>query len=147
MTKLTHWNPFKTFGPADPIANFDDMFRGLGLRTVLRDADAPLEMRMDVTEDDKAYTVVIEIPGVAKDDIDISIDGNQVSVSAEVKRESTKESGKELHTERFTGTSFRSFTLPQDVNAAEASAQYENGTVHLTLPKKPNGQAKRIAIQ
>lgn len=147
MSKLTHWNPFKTFGQTDPIANFDDMFRGLGMRSLLRDTEAPLEMRMDVSEDDKNYSVTIDVPGVSKEDLDISIDGNQVSVSAEIKRESKEGAGKNLLTERFVGTSFRSFTLPQDVDAAQAQAHYENGTVRLTLPKKPNGQSRRIAIQ
>src|SRR5512142_837547 len=91
MTTLTHWNPFKSMTRFDPISSFDDLFRGLGTRPVWRDLEAAApDVRIDVSENDKFYSVKAEIPGVHKEDIQISVDGNQVAISAEVKRETKK---------------------------------------------------------
>lgn len=147
MNTLTRWSPFRQAARTDPISDMEQMFRGFGLRPLLQEAETPLEMRMDITEDEQAYQVTIDIPGVRKEDIELSIDRNQVSVSAEVKRETSKKEGRELHTERYQGSAFRSFTLPRDIDDAKAKAQYENGVLHLTLPKKADARANRIAIQ
>ena len=147
MNTLTRWSPFRQASRTDPLSDMEEMFRGFGLRPLLREAATPLEMRMDITEDEQAYQVTIDIPGVRKEDIELSIDRNQVSVSAEVKRETSKKEGRELHTERYQGSAFRSFTLPRDIDDAKAKAQYENGVLHLTLPKKADTRANRIAVQ
>lgn len=146
MSTLSRFNPFKAITRLDPTANFDDLFRSMGMRP-WRDADGMPDVRIDVAEDDKAYSVKAEIPGVDKKDIDVSVDGNQVSISAEVKREKERKDGeKEIYTERYYGRVFRSFTLPGDVDAAKASAQYDSGVLTLTLPKQPNGNARKISI-
>lgn len=146
MSTLSRFNPFKAITRLDPTANFDDLFRSMGMRP-WRDADGMPDVRIDVAEDDKAYSVKAEIPGVDKKDIDVSVDGNQVSISAEVKREKERKDGeKEIYTERYYGRVFRSFTLPGDVDAAKASAQYDSGVLTLSLPKQPNGSARKISI-
>lgn len=145
-TTLTRWNPFKQMSRLEPFADIEDMFRGFGMRPLLRDVDSPLDLRMDVTEDDKNYLVSVDIPGVDKKDIEVSIDGNQVAINAEVKRVSKTEAGKQLHTERYHGTAFRSFTLPHDIDDAKATAKYESGVLHLTLPKKSGSKTHKIAI-
>lgn len=147
MANLTHWNPFKNLARIDPATPFDDFFRGFGLRPSFRDIDVAPDFRIDVNEDDKAYRVKAEIPGVTKNDIEISVEGNQVAISAEVKRETKKkEDEKELYTERYFGKVFRSFTLPTDLDSAKADARYENGVLVLTLPKKGNGATRKIAV-
>ena len=148
MTTLTRWNPFKTVSRFDPIANFDDLFRGWGMRPLAREFDlAAPEIRIDVSEDDKAYRIKAEMPGVDKDNIEISVEGNQVSIGAEVKRETKKEEAeKELYTERYFGKVFRSFTLPGDLDGAKADARYDQGVLTLTLPKKSNGGTRKIAV-
>ena len=149
MSKLTHWNPFRTTSSFSPIANFDDLFRGWGMRPLASDFDVAPEIRIDVSENkDGAFVVRADVPGVDKKDIEISIEGNQVSISAEVKRE---ESGKDketkaLYTDRYYGKVYRSFTLPTELDAAKAGAHYENGVLMLTLPKKSNGGSRRIAV-
>ena len=146
MSTLSRFNPFKAITRLEPSANFDDLFRSMGMRP-WRDSDGMPDVRIDVAEDDKAYSVKAEIPGVDKKDIDVSVDGNQVSISAEVKREKERKDGeKEIYTERYYGRVFRSFTLPGDVDAAKASAQYDSGVLTLTLPKQPNGNARKISI-
>lgn len=144
----TRWNPFKTLPRFDPAPDFDNLFRGFGLRPMLREMDLSPEIRMDVNEDETFYRVKAEMPGVDKDDIEVSIDGNQVSISAEVKHDPEKKNGeRELHSERYYGRIYRSFTLPTDVDAGKADARYDGGVLTLTLPKQPNGQSRRLAIR
>ena len=147
MAMLTRWNPFKQVERMDPVSDIEEMFRGFGLRPLLRDAETPLELRMDVTEDDKSYLVRVDVPGVKKEDVEISIDGNQVSISAEIKRESKKKEGKDIRHERYCGTAFRTFMLPHEIDDSKAQAQYENGVLELRLPKKAGARAHRISVQ
>lgn len=112
------------------------------------DADA-LQIRVDVTEKDKSYTVRTDIPGVKKDDINVRIDGNIVQIDAESKQEKdVKESGgKILRSERYYGSISRTFSLAQDVDDTKAVAKYENGVLTLDLPKKGTSESKRLAVQ
>ena len=146
MANLTHWNPFKSLARFDPANSFDELVRSL--RPNWRDLDLSSGMRIDVNEDDKSYSVKAEIPGVDKKDIDVSVDGNQVAISAEVKREaSKKDNEKEIYTERYFGKVYRSFSLPSDLDGSKAEAQYEKGVLTLTLPKKNGGNgAQKISV-
>lgn len=93
-------------------------------------------MKIDVSENDKSYTVRADIPGVKKEDIAVNIDDNQVSISAEVREEKEKKNGEKLvHKERFYGNVYRSFTLPQDVDEKAAQAHYEQGVWNSHCPK------------
>jgi len=146
MSMLTHWNPAKALARFDPTADLDDVLRGFGLRP-WRDADVAPTIRLDVSEDENNYRVKAEIPGVEKEDIELAIDGNQVSISAEVKHESKKSQGEtELYSERSYGKSRRVFSLPVDVDGSKAEARYEKGVLAVTLPKKQNGQSRRVSI-
>jgi len=147
MSNLTHWNPFKSLSRLDPTADFEDFFRGLGLRPAWANLETAPSMRLDVSEDEKAYHVKAEIPGVDKKDIDLLIDGNQIAISAEVKRESKKKEGeRDICSERYYGKMYRAFSTPSDVDGAKAEARYEGGVLTLVLPKKPNGQSRKIAV-
>jgi len=85
---------------------------------------------------------------VNKDDIQIGIDGNQVSISAEVKRRSEqKEGSRVLKTERFYGKASRSFSLASEIDSGGAQAKYTDGVLELVLPKKATATAKQIAVQ
>lgn len=147
MANLTHWNPFKPLTPFESrVPMFGDFFRDFGMRPRWQEIDAP-DMRIDVTENERSYAVKAEIPGVDKNDIDVSIDGNQVSISAEVKREtSKKDDEREICTERYYGQVYRLFSLPGDVDSSKADARYENGLLTLTLPKKENGSARKLTV-
>lgn len=150
MSSLTHWNPFKN-ARIDPLAGFpitfDDMFRSLASRPAWRDMDMVPDMRLDVTENDNAYVVKADLPGVDKKDIEISVEGGQVAIGAEVKHSSEKkENEQSLVSERYTGRVYRAFSLPTEVDSSKADAHYEGGVLTLTLPKKPNGSHRRIAV-
>ncbi len=126
----------------------DDLFRGFFMRPVRFEDQPEVQIRMDVSEDDKAYKVLAEMPGVKKEDIHVSIDGNQVSISAEVKNEKeVKEGERLLRSERYFGSAARSFSLAQDVDESTAQAKYADGVLELTLPKKAAAASKRLVIQ
>jgi HSP20 family protein len=92
--------------------------------------------------------VSAELPGVKKEDIQITIDGAQVTLGAEVKREKeVTQDERVLHTERTYGKMSRSFSLPQEVDEAKAEAKFRDGVLELTLPKKAAASRKQIAIQ
>lgn len=147
MTTLTRWNPFRTAARFDPTTDFEDLFRSLSLRPLAREMEnAVADLRMDVQEDDTAYRVKVDVPGAKKEDIQVSVEGNQVTIEAESRREETREDRKQIHTERYVGKSYRAFGLPQEVDSDKCKAQYDDGVLTLTLPKKGNGQAKRLAI-
>jgi HSP20 family protein len=131
---------------------FDDLLRGFFVRPVSFEGShgqvASAQFRVDVSENEQAYVVRAEIPGVKKDDINISIDGDQVAISAEIKNEKEVKDGERvLRSERYYGKVYRAFALGQPVDENSANAKYNDGILELTLPKKAATQAKRIAIQ
>jgi HSP20 family protein len=137
--------------PLDPFAfePIDDAFRSLMRPWRLEVPEAAPRIRLDLVEDDASYTVKAEIPGVKKDDIDIRVDGNMVTISAEVKtdREEKGNGGRVLRRERQEGYASRSFSLACPVDEAKVLANYKDGVLALTLPKKAGTANKRIAIQ
>lgn len=134
------------FKPVDDA--FDDLFRGFFMRPVRFEGQPEVQIKLDVSEDDKAYTVHAEIPGVKKEDIHLTVDGGTVSLSAEIKNEKeVKEGDKVLRSERYFGSVSRSFTLPQDVDESAVVAKYADGVLELQLPKRTVARSKKIAIQ
>lgn len=146
MNAPSRWSPLKNLARFDPAAGFDELMRGLGGRLLPREFDAIGNIPVDITENDKSYCVKAQIPGVEKNDIDVSVEGNQVAISAEFKREETKDGEQDLCVERYYGKAYRAFTLPTELDGAKAAARYDNGVLTLTLPKKPNGDTRRIAV-
>jgi HSP20 family protein len=133
----------------DPFAlePMDEMLRSM-LRPWRADlAERAPQIKLDVHEDDASYTVRVELPGVKKDDIDVRIDGRQVTVSAEVKKEQDeKKEGRVLRSERHYGYASRSFTLACEVDEARSAAKVQDGILELTLPKKTKTSAKRLPV-
>ena len=127
---------------------FDDLFRGFFMRPVRFEGQPEIQIKLDVSEDAKAYSVHAEIPGVKKEDIHVTIDGSQVAISAEVKNEKeVKEGEKLLRSERYFGKVSRTFVLDQDVDEDTAQAKYADGVLELRLPKRSSAKSKSIAIQ
>ena len=146
MTLPTRWSPLRQMTRFDPLSDFDELFRGLATRPMSREFEKAMEMRLDVIEDDKVYRIKIDIPGVKKDDIDVSVEGNQVTINAEIKREKNEENQKELYSERYIGKAYRSFSLPFEVDSTKSEAKYDGGVLMLTLPKKSGSLSKHLAV-
>lgn len=130
-------------------SQFDDLLKNFLWRPVgMMGDETELAIRSDVSEDDNTYFVNAELPGVKKDDIEITINGRQLSIRAEIKHEKEQKKGeKVVRSERYHGEVYRGFTLDQEANAAQAKAKYENGILHLEIPKMTGAQTKQIKIE
>lgn len=137
MSALTRYDPFDQF--------FPEMFRRLA-RPVGAEKDMPADIRLDVTENDKDYTVRAEIPGAKKEDIHVSVDRNFVSISAEVRREKEEKTSRSLLKETFYGSAQRGFSLDHEIDDKGVVAKLEDGILKLTLPKREGGGRRRIPI-
>jgi HSP20 family protein len=130
-----------------PIDPFDDVFKGF-FKPVKFEGVPDIQIKIDVKEDEQTYTVHADIPGAKKEDIHVSLDGNLVSISAEVKQEKEVKKGeKVLRSERYYGKVERKFSLENEVDESKANAKYADGVLELKLPKKPVQSSKRIQVQ
>jgi HSP20 family protein len=143
MANIARFDPFHDI--------VDDLFKGFFVRPVAYDGRSALDtprLKVDVTEKNGAYLVSADLPGVRKEDIQVAIDGAQVTLSAEVKREKEVAEGERvLHVERTFGKVSRSFSLPQELDEAKAEAKFRDGVLELTLPKKAAAARKTVTIQ
>lgn len=108
------------------------------------------DIRVDIDENDKDYSVRAEIPGAKKDDIHVEVDGNRVSISAEVKKDfeqKDEKKGRVLVRETYHGRASRSFTLGCEIDEAKVVAKLEDGVLKLTLPKREGARSRKIAIE
>jgi HSP20 family protein len=127
--------------------NIEDFLREFAMAPPLRGMEAEPRMRVDVEETDQAYILRAEVPGSKKEDIRITVEGNTVTIRADVAEEKTDQRGNTIRSERYFGEQFRTFTLPQEVDESKAEAKYENGVLVLTLPKKTGGGGKQLTVQ
>ena len=143
MASIARFDPFNDL--------VDDLFKGYFVRPVSydgRNAPEASRLKVDVIERNGAYLVTADLPGVKKEDIHVAIDGAQVTLSAEVKRDKEiVEGDRVLHTERGFGKVSRSFSLPQELDEAKAEAKFRDGVLELTLPKKAAAARKSVTIQ
>jgi HSP20 family protein len=125
----------------------EDMFKGFFLTPVPFNQLSTGQIPIDVTEDEKNYKVRAELPGFNREEIQVSVDGDQVSISAETKKEKEEKKGDQVVVrECYVGKQYRAFTLPQAVDDSKTSAKYVNGVLELVLPKKAATATKKIAI-
>lgn len=139
MTRLSVYDPFAEV--------FPELFRGF-MAPARGEERTALEIRVDVKESANDYTVHAEVPGIPKEDIHVEIDGNRVSISGEVKRQSEQKEGERvLRSERYYGSVARSFTLASEIDESRVRAKIDNGVLSLALPKKKAPTSKRITVE
>lgn len=155
MNNITRFDPFTALTRIDPLLSrldsiwdMDDMVDRFMMRPMLRGGvQFEPQIKMDIKEADGKYLVNADIPGVEKDDIHVSVDGNRVSISAEVRQEKDiKEGERVIRSERSYGMASRSFSLADEVDESKVHAKYANGVLELVLPKKYGTARKEIAI-
>lgn len=147
MSNITRATPLSHLARFDPF-RADDWFKGFWLSPFAGAMEAAPQIKVDVTEGDKSYSVRAELPGVKKEDIKVNVDGNRVSISAEVKQEKEEKKGeKVICRERYQGAVYRSFTLESKMDEAKAQAKFDNGVLELTLPKKGGNGAKQVQVK
>lgn len=135
------------FSVQDPFAEvFPELLRGF-LTPVRNGGSAPVETRIDVRETPKDYIIHADLPGVARENLSVELDGNRVSITAEIKRQTERREGEQLlRSERYSGSIARSFALACEIDEAHSEARLENGVLTLTLPKKAGSGVRRLAI-
>ena len=127
---------------------FPEMFRRLAQPMQLIDESAlPGDIRLDISENDKEYLVSAEISGARKDDIRVAIEGNYVSISADVTKEQKERHGWSLVRETYHGSVSRGFTLASEVDDKASVAKLEDGVLRLTLPKREGSASRTLKIQ
>lgn len=127
---------------------FEDMFAPFGLAGPGWQNDGVAQARLNVIENDQAFDVEVEMPGVKKEDVMVTVDQQRVTIEGEAKRDEERREGEKLvYAERSTRKFVRSFMLPSEVDDITAQARLENGVLKMTLPKKTGGSAVRLPIQ
>ena len=143
MNKVVTYDPFR-----DIDAGMDEMFRGFFRPVRWEGAPAPVTIKMDVTETNDGYTVHAEMPGVKKENINVVIEGNQITITGEVSRDrERKDADKVLRSERYYGNVYRSFTLPAELDEAKCEAKYDGGVLELKLARRAGVEGKKLAVQ
>lgn len=141
MANVTRYDPFGEL--------FDDLMKGFLVRPIATEGGtAAPRMKLEVSEQAEAFKVLAEVPGVQKDEIQVTIDGDQVTISAEVRKEKdVKEGERVVHSERYYGKVARSFRLGYELDESKAQAKYTDGVLELVLPKKTTAAARKLTIQ
>jgi HSP20 family protein len=149
MANITRRSPlFGDITRFDPFTNMDNWLKDFGIRHLFNEMETAPLIKVDLSENDTAYTIRAEIPGVKKEDIKVQVDGNRVSISAETKKEAEEKEGERvICRECYQGSSYRSFSLDSTVDETKAEAKYESGILELTLPKTSEKVSKRIEIK
>ncbi|MFM9883415.1 MAG: Hsp20/alpha crystallin family protein [Burkholderiales bacterium] len=140
--------------PVREVQSFDPFGGRRGMSAFLRDPpwygsrDSEMEIAVDIDESEDTYFLKANVPGAKKQDIDISIEGDQVVITAKVDPVEIEQKGvARIVRERFRGTQSRRIFLDADVDANKAVATYHEGVLDLRLPKKPGSGGKKIAIR
>lgn len=136
----------------NPFSEMEDMVKKMWFEfpfhNLDKDAGLSWSPRLDVSESDKAIEIVADLPGMDKEDIKISLDGDLLIIKGE-KREEKEKKDKQYHTiERHSGSFYRSLRLPVEVENDKIEASFKKGVLTLNLPKsKKSKKAAQIAIK
>lgn len=144
---LTRWNPVREMANMQRIMDrfFDDWRPYLDENGGSTGAHA---LALDVHEDDTAYTVTTELPGVQPDHVQVRYEGDTLIIEGEIPEQTSEQQGKRtLMQERRYGRYSRRLRLPFDINFDHAEANFDNGVLTLTLPKAEASQPKMIPIK
>lgn len=141
MSNLKQYDPFFSVEP------ISDMLQGM-LRSFRGATESAFVFKVDVSETDANYTLTAELPGVKKEDIDISVDRGTVMITAKVEKSSEQKDGERLiRRERYSGRMQRAFTLDANIDESNVDASFEDGVLRLVLPKKEANPQKRISVR
>jgi HSP20 family protein len=141
---MSSLSPFSKRNLIDEL--FGDVSPGFFIRP-LHGEPLPPQIKIDVKEGAKDYVIHAEIPGSSKENIHVQIEGDVVTVRAEISQSDTQRSDdKQIRSERYYGEVSRSFQLPVDIDQTASKARYENGVLTLTLVKSAQKTGQRLAI-
>ena len=152
---IEKWNPFRGSSLWDPIREMEEMQNRLFGRRLALKKDAGEEAltvaewlpAVDIAEDDKEYTIKVELPGVNKEDVRVSVEGGVLSITGERKAEKEEKNKKYHRIERSYGSFARSFTLPEGAAGDKVSAEFKDGVLRVHLPKDEEAKRKSIEVK
>jgi HSP20 family protein len=126
---------------------FDEPFERWLAPALPAEGETARRPALDLTESDHDYTVKLDLPGVAKEDVKVSVEGSRVTVQAQTRKDQEKKEGdRVVWRERSVSSFARSFTLPGEVDSAEAQAKLADGVLTLTLPKRAGKTGNQITV-
>ena len=152
LNTMTRWNPANSLNARDPFFRLVDSFFNQDLLPSEEVSNRTWMPPVDIQETEDAYRLVAELPGLTKDDINITLENNVLRLTGERKFEKDvqekKEGKKEGYhrIERAYGTFVRAFTLPSQVSHDKVEAKFENGLLTVMVPKAELAKPRRIAI-
>jgi HSP20 family protein len=138
---LIQWKAQETWNPFQELERMMDQWQDTsGKRHSLIPA-------IDVVEEKDSLKIEAEVPGLKKEDIKVSVDGNVLTIQGEKRQQSERKENGVLRTERTYGSFYRSLTVPPTIDVGRISAAYNNGVLELVLPKKEEAHPKQIDVQ
>lgn len=144
---LSNFNPFNEISRFEPLRNLDEFLSNYRLASPWNSLESEPRIKIDVSETDNVYFIKADAPGVAKENIKVTVEGNLVTIEFEIKKEAEEqEYGKPVRSERYHGVQSRSFALAQDVDEVRASAVCRDGVLELRLPKKAGSSRTQLII-
>jgi HSP20 family protein len=144
LNNVTRWNPTVAYLNREPIARlFESFFNDAQGEEVSNRNWVP---PVDIQETEEGYRLQAELPGLTKEDIDITLENNVLRLSGERKYERDVKKESFHRVERTYGTFSRAFALPQQVNAEGVQAAFENGVLTITVPKAEQAKPRKISI-
>ena len=141
---IVRWDPFREFAQMS-----DEIGRWFGETPERQKAEKGSVMwapRVDIKETDKDVTVKADLPGIKMEDIDVSVDENQLVIKGERKLEKEEKEKDYIRVERSYGSFYRSFDVGVPIKADEVNASYDNGVLEITIPKAEVKKAKKVEI-
>ncbi|GBD07238.1 Spore protein SP21 [bacterium HR21] len=143
---LVRFEPFRTF--ESMIRRFNELFDELDRSMPVRFELGSFSPRVDISEDERNVYIQAELPGVAKEDVKVTISEDRVlTIRGEKKQERKVEERNFLRVERTFGSFSRSFMLPENVKIDEIDAKFENGVLTITLPKAEPSKPKEVEVK
>jgi len=134
---LANWSPFQRLSSVQDA--FDNFWNDLPTSTFWTPA-------LDLREDADQVVVNVELPGLNREDFDISLQDGNLRIAGEKKVQSENKEGSTYRSERFFGRFERAITLPVDVDGSKVTANYRNGVLTVTLPKAEQAKPKKIDV-
>ena len=143
MANVIRWNPSQVAAAREPLFRlFDTFFNEGGEDLASRTWTPPV----DIQETDDSYRIQAELPGMTKDDIEITLENNVLRLSGERKFEKDTKKENYHRIERTYGSFTRSFALPTQVGSDKVQAKFENGVLTIVVPKAEQAKPRRISI-
>lgn len=146
LNSVTRWNPTQSYVTRDPFFRLFDSFLNQDLSPSEEVSNRNWMPPVDIQETEDAYRLTAELPGLSKDDINITLENNVLRLSGERKFEKDVKKESYHRIERTYGTFTRAFTLPSQVSSEKVQAAFENGLLTITVPKAEQAKPRKITI-